>query len=840
MISLAARVWKLDADAAAARLADGDDPGEVRDRVGWVAEWDRMSKLTGSLKNVPTHLVRAAMKDTGMTPPSTPDHWKAGLGRFCGVSTRKELSETVREYASENRRRMMEGREMEDPFLVVPFEDVPGRVSGLWVCRTHTLSDAFLTATGWASGDAGSPRATETGFGFLAAALSGPDPLFGDTVFAIDDAFVAMRVHDRRFQTSSTPLPVVATRARERYRARNEAGVFDGRPVVLWGRKTTRELLRQAVALDARVATSDEAAADDRACPHALAKLSPVGWLQALDESAIPWKEAVEKYLSTLTPDQTPSAIDYMGMTSPTKRTFLSWCSEQTRERVDRAGGVSSTKKVAARGRMITEKNGEWWADTNTAGKRTMVSSGTYRIDEVVRYEGRDKMTYRGRAFLGGNEVPFSADVKEFEDDPLGFVKGVLLKAGAGVLAYSGWWSRDTVGIATQMHPPAFVTGTDSYGWNERAAAWIFPTFQVDARGEVSPRQPDPGRRGTAAEWLAPPADVHPDAATVLSEVDETSTLCWGAVASVVANLIAPACDRDTSGILFSGEAAQSVGPVAAAACGCRYAAGTTAGAMAWRADRMTAAEKEDGWPILFTRPPFNSSDYSQTIGAFLRSSDRRNCALGATRYEAASWAVSGGWHVVEGNYPAQAAAGFRTSAAVIVPSFLRWFGRNGLAVPRADTFGEAVVELLARWADDVGIDRRGPRTALGCTRFDHGGRTSVQADRFGELLCYMQECGNLQVREAQKFTKIVYLEPLPDDNLFIPKARVNKLLAAEGAPPVDTTAVSRALAAEGVLVTESDRGDPPAPGWVVPRGWWDKRLSTWRRRFNRFLRVVS
>ena len=58
---------------------------------------------------------------------------------------------------------------------------------------------------------------------------------------------------------------------------------------------------------------------------------------------------------------------------------------------------------------------------------------------------------------------------------------------------------------------------------------------------------------------------------------------------------------------------------------------------------------------------------------------------------------------------------------------------------------------------------------------------------------------------------------------MWIPRRRINALLAHKGAPPIDSLLVSMSLAQEDVLARADFSGGEE--GWLVKRLWWDEQL---------------
>lgn len=822
MISLSARYWKLDLAAAAGEVADRAGAAEIRDHVARGAVEAARLKVAAGARAADPGRLKPLLQHLYLTPVPG-DRWAERLGRFCGVTGKRDVEAAMMPNAEgryHSYRRPFTGKAWGD-VLAVPFQDLPGRVRGFW-CHGADDNRAFAESR---------EEGADVGFGFLDVLGDGEHPDFGRTVFVVNDTLTALRLHDKHFQQAARALPLLSCHAQGKMSGRLDSGLLAGREAVFWGRTTTRELLRQAKLGDGLVASADAITEPmDRYFNRFTAKT----WLLQTRESAVHWTLALEAFVRDQPDPEAEATLAFMALSEVERRRFFDAVAPDTRDRLLALyGGNATTRTVEMDGFRVTEADGAWTAVNPARRHRLYVTDAPFRIERVVQFPDRDTAEYHICATFRGREVRFTAPVREFDRSPLSTVRDEVRRAGVGLVAYSPEWQSRAVAVAAAFRQPEFVRGADRCGWSEPHGAWVFAGFSVGSDGTVS-REPTrfAADNGTPTLDLAEPTAPHPDDVSLLSRRDGPGQVVWATAAAVAANLVAPVANRPTSGIALVGAGAQFLGPAVARQLGCaRYSAFAYHNGQSAKTSAQYAAERErgHGWPVVFEA---GAKWCPREVFAYLRAPGRRNALVPLDPLPAAVLGVHGGWHAIEYDPVVTSAAEYAAAVPLIVPAFLKWFAGRGLALDPAATFGESVLDAMADWFADVGGDPLAVNAARDRVRFDADGQAAGVVERFVALV------GRLAPDGPAK--KIPFIERIEGDNLFIPQAKLNKLLADRGGLTLEPMTVTRALIEEGALVRELDRGDPAEPGWVVGGAWWSKRHESWKRLHNRRLRLVS
>ncbi len=829
MIALAAAKWKLNPRDTVSRLASVMPMASGSDADRYVTRVHRFDRMKSLFERDPeSSSLRQVTSALELTTTDDPGRWKERLGQFATVARPDDVEKAMAS-RGEVPTRLFIGSW--DNVLAVAFQDVPGRIRGIWA-KDREHDPVFLTGP--------PPGEPETGLGMLQSALSDdPDPDFGRKVFVVNDVAVAVRLHDRSFQFRSRPLPVLASVADELRWARFDSGLFAGKDLIFWSAKLSIAAVRQAKAGDGRLATGD--GVNEPPLRH-LSRFSPTSWLQFVDDNAIHWTEALDRLLAQTPDTEAEALLTIMNLSADEKSRFLRSCSGAVRNRLVDLYGPNMNRRIHINDRIVLESHGHWYSiDPKSPTSQSLISDGTFRIEQVIQVEGSPEALYRIRAYFKSKSVSFSVPVKDFDKNPFGIVRDELIKSGLGLLSYSKSWSQNGVAIATQFWQPEFVFGAGRCGWCDARAAWVFETFAIDASGRVQ----DDGvavlgeHRPTAR--LARPSEVHPDSIRLLSRDDEFNQLVWATTACLVANLVAPVTHHPTSGIALVGEGAEFAGYGAARLLGCDdYNL-----PIGWGTDFVVSVlqkrEHTHGWPLSLKKSKASRA-YHTT--AWLSSEGSRNCVVELPWCSARAISLRGGWHILESDRPFTSIAEYTEALPTVIPAYLKWFGNSRLALPDDQSLGHSVLSSLADWFQSLGGDRDAVLSALRVTVFDRQGQHGAALDHLEYILCRLYESGELYIGARPVLGRPGKRLPLfpysADGNLFIPKADLNRLLAIRGAPVPDSSWVTQSLSENGVLIQETEIGTPPLPGWEVRREWWDKSLERWKRRHNLPLRVVG
>ncbi len=801
MISLAARVWKTDTATAAVRLMPeltGADLEALK------ARWARDSAASACVAAMSAPDGRAVWDVTRrlqLPSASGAVQWAARMGRFFGIGTCERVSTEVAGRPDRPGRGWRRGTATAEAnfTLTVPFYDVPGRVRGVWV---HNDGEPELELVPGPDGNKAG-----TGVGCLAAVSDAPDHEFGSTVFLVADPFAAVRLHSRNFESSGRCLPVAACHLVGANLARLDNHVLYGKDPIVWAYRTTRELVRQARILNARVAASD--GINDGPERH-LARYSPRAWLRLQNDNAVSWMKALERLVVPLPDHEVEETLRFMELTAVERNRFRDQSGTALRERLDRIAHMDANRRVEVGANTFVERNGSWFAFRRSRhpSAEVLVTDAPFRVDKVIQSSGqRDR--YQVTARFNGSNVTFSVSASEFEGAPFAVVRSRVREAGLGMTYYSPGYGPSAVTVANQFAPAEFVYGPSRCGWDERLAAWVFDNFSITVRGTVEPNPGfSPSGSTRHASVLTRPIGLTPADVDFLSVPDETRRLIWAVAACVINNLLAPVYNRRTSGLALIGTGARTVGGAAVTALGCGSV--NPVGTAVWERLRHRAAalEAESGWPVVL--PPMLGYRWD-AVKIWLEHPGPRNAVVEMDPDMADCLSVLGGWHCVESEVHVSA-AGAEGPVSKLVPEFLAWFAQNDKALTASPTTGQCLLGLMAEWLVSLGGDRNAVWRANYVTRFDHAGDQETVALRLLRI-----------VKRAAARKRRVHRDT--EGGTFLSCAEVNRTLAGAGGCYLDEVALGRSLGAAGVLKSAGTFGPGAEYGWILDPNWVRSRI---------------
>ena len=454
-------------------------------------------------------------------------------------------------------RPLFEGRGWGD-LLVVPYRDMPGRISGLMlVGREAQWPQDFVFAP--CSGT-GKPYAF--GVVLFDTALR-PHPEFGATVFVVEDPVMAVRIQLRHLVATDVPLPVVGSW--NKTELRSVWASLPRRDLVHWSPEPDGRLIARARLSGGRVAL---APAGTAVAGH-LDRSRPAQALRVMGEAARPWDAALETLLGRLAPAKAEELVLGLKLRPDETSGFLRACADDTRARLSALFvDVGRPRGVTISGKTVVESGGSW----RVAKTGELVCDAILRVNQVIRSAAGD-VAYRGHIEYRGQSLPFWVPDREIEKDTLKWIQTQVGQAGLGeVVIGSRYWSKYALAIAQQFEPPQSARGLDVVGWDDTRNAFTFPRFVLHGNGEV-----------VAPDYVVPPEVVLPGAALVLPESltpgarvalawgDEANSLFWAAATCLLADILAPALGLPRPATALVGPGATAVGIATATAFGCPH-----------------------------------------------------------------------------------------------------------------------------------------------------------------------------------------------------------------------------------------------------------------------------
>jgi hypothetical protein len=470
LIELASRYWGVDYPTTVERLAEAGVPippelvDPDRAETHKRRHHDRVRDVRLFWQACQEYLVRQqrsaslnALRDRFRLHADVPaERWRAGPGKVFGGTTRAAAERLFAPWAagngrppgSDGTRRLFTGTGWQD-VLVVPYYDVPGRVSALFVVgRDGRQRDSTYRPTpiGYSAAE------REFGLAGVAAAMDAA----GD-VLAVDDPMLMCRLYCRHVGLSARPLPVVAWYDGARGVSRSAWKMFAGRRVIFWEWRTSAAAHKtwlQAMRIDGDVCVlgPDEQRPD---LDHYLRLRSVADHFAVFRKHARPWPDALSLLVDGRGDGWTESTFAALRRAGVDVEEVARRLRPAARARVLRACRLRRHAPPGARvGRYhVSEQPGGWWARLDSDdGRPVQITNFRIHVDAVTQAG-----SYSGRLVVGDKEAPFFFAQRPPNAHLVDRLRHHAHLYRLGVLFVRDRWGKRLFEVAEALHPPQYV-----------------------------------------------------------------------------------------------------------------------------------------------------------------------------------------------------------------------------------------------------------------------------------------------------------------------------------------------------------------------------------------------
>ena len=317
---------------------------------------------------------------------------------------------------------------------------------------------------------------------------------------------------------------------------------------------------------------------------------------------------------------------------------------------------------------VVLERDDGWYCyrDGAWARQEELLCNAKLGLSQIVTHDPIERSLVVGTIILNGEEIPFTAPYREITRNSFDWMQQFLLPKKKTILCGHPRWRRQLFDIANFFQSPKIVQGTDTVGWDQEKAAFRLPNRIIGLDGfhklpliEDISALPAAGLRYSSKPL---PADWRK-----LGSEYELS-LCWGALAAILSNVLAPPLFRETKGVGLVGDGAREMGLAVAKAAGCLVREIRSVPTVRKAAEQ----EHKHRWPLCV---PIATNATSKAMRLWMES-DRgyaRNCVTPLDEQVAEKKKKAGGlWHVLIGREPATVGAKLLGLVRRLVTSYLR------------------------------------------------------------------------------------------------------------------------------------------------------------------------
>lgn len=697
-----------------------------------------------------------------------------------------------------------------DKLLVIPYWDLPGRICGfLCIGREGNCYDDWRYVRTTAPNN-------EAGLGMLPMLLQGNHARLGGTKFIFTDPEMAIRFHVRNVRTTSVNLPLACTWHEPNTTTKDVWRWFGKDKLVFWGPDRLLTL-KQAKQADGRIALYD---ADYESMLRNVSNLLPVERLLRMKSLAVPWQSALHRYIEEHDDTTVEEALLDLDLTGRHLTEFIAVCPSHIQERLSQFLPANRiAKQITFEGRVIVERNDGWYLQKTNE----QLCNAIIRIDQVLTTESR-KSYNQGVILFNGEEYPFTAPAKEMDNGMFEWVRDYLRdEVQAGIFEYYPSWNTRAIHLALKFHTPDTTSGVDVIGWDEGNRQFNFPKFSIAAGGDVSTdftclynNLRVPGRQ------LAIPDGIPRSELQALAEPNPETAIVWATAACVIANLIAPAVNRNHVPVLFDGEGAQSIGEGAATLLGCLSVKLTST------SERLEELRDTFGayrWPVMVSPRSTIRPDL------WLNETEAANCLFTFNDYTNLILAMRSQYNVISQTRRLGSVQLCQVATPYIIPNYLQDLYSRSLYLPdRHKDLAYDVLDDMGEWFKHLFGDNAGIKAARKVLQTPQ--RNPVR-DHFCKLIAKLRDKGLLRYGDAdfenvnRAHAAILRIEKQNTSMLWISQDRFSEAATAAGYLAPDILLITNDLKEAKLLI------DEPAikkeRGWLIPVDWFESQLEKTR-----------
>jgi hypothetical protein len=807
-----------------------------RDHVDYRARLNAFWKVaSGNLLNHYSRAARNLMHQLGVARATDSIYTIEHVQRFLGVASHQQVEDVFYpdSYAVRHRnnrngktsprrgsgpgaRRMFELGGWDD-VLVMPFSDLPGRISGfLIVGREGNEMNGDWIFKRANFGGTRQKAAHEAGWGMLSGNEEARSPWgeLENDLFVMCDARVAICLQGIWAIDHATPLPILLAADEPGVISRRLPPELQRRNVIFWthdGRP-----MPQAIESNAQISRYP---ISEKEISRRLGHHGPLDWLRLIRRNCRPWRADLRELIRGRSWCETEVLLRGLSLKHWELRAFIEGSELAIREKLERCNPTRIGRNlIPVCGKRVLETDDGWEIDKSNE----RICNLPLRVKEVVYCENRSAY-YRGYAMRGPNQLQFTVDCHDVDRRGLfPCVAEFLLHNYRVWLTYSPTWAKRSFQLALAFHSPEVTTGSDRVGWHSQTKSFLFPKFQIHMGGRVDSDNNLVGvTSATPAANLEPPhvrefRSVPPE---LRGTTPETSVV-WSLVACIVHNLFAAAQSRDPLGIVLDGGETIPTARTAALGLGCVEQSLRSSA----RLEQLQVASSRHDWPVLVHFPNCRKR---LVTAEWVDSRATKNAILPLDRHAALVLASYPGFARIRAAGPLRPLGHLGQAAPVVlkalVPAFLEHACRNRLD---QDLWNDghplyAWLRHLAAWVAEQDLDNRGVLAARRFIFVDSLApwRTLVE---LAQHMCYRDDLRNSDSTMPSEIPAIVYHHGTETnlDSVQIPIRDINGRLAADGLPVLDLEAIKRALVREGAWRTFDDAGQHS--DWLLDRKWWD------------------
>jgi len=558
-------------------------------------------------------------------------------------------------------------------FLVIPYYDVPGRISSL----------LLVTKSGRRHRIYANPEGTLQDDGLMMLDLL---DTHNDTVVAVRDPIFAIHLQRRANNITENPLKVVVYddktgRAWQTVHARR---------LIYWARRNDISLYSQSV-MHPRAHVATKPGFVDSELKGYLRKMSVAEIVTRIERAAKPWGTAMKEFLLGAEYWRVTETLKQLQLSAADIQRIYDACSPSEKARVTQMFGEASIGNYITIGNMrVVESDDGWWILRGS--ERELGCNAIIRLDALVHIIDTGENVYEGVVSFKQEQIKFRVPVVTVEKNAANWLRELMMKH-VGALKLSKSIQSHIIEIAKQFHDPQYVRRIGKIGWNASMQSFIFPNFSIkEGRFDDSTHAMviDSAANVPAAKlYIAEPKEGDWD---LLLENTPEHAAIWAGLAGFMANMLSPIVGSNPAPVAFVGgygSVANVIGNHLIEELGMVPVKPTKVTDPTYE---MPEHNKRHDYPVWL-----DLSDKNRKAAHFTKATNTGNFMTHLFEAEAAAVGVGESWTFIHA--PTIMPQRSRLPSLRGAVAYLAWLQVNKFNLPAATSFMQCILKSLARWA---------------------------------------------------------------------------------------------------------------------------------------------
>jgi len=693
-------------------------------------------------------------------------------------------------------------------FLVIPYYDVPGRISSLLLVNKNRRHHRIYA----------NPEGTLQDDGLM---MIGTLDTHNEVVFAVHDPILAIHMQRRTGNLTDKPMKLVVY---DENTARAWQSVH-ARKLVFWERENDLGLYKQSV-MHPRAFVSAKPGFVEGELEGYLRRMSLAEITSRVERAAKPWGTAMKEFLLESEYWRVSEALKQLQLSAADIQRIYDACSPSERTRVNQLFGEATADKYITIGNMrIVESDEGWWIMRGS--DRELGCNAIVRLDSLVHIIDTNENVYEGTVSVKDTQIRFRVPVDTVEKGAANWLRELMMKH-VGALKLSKSIQSHIIEIAKQFHEPLYVRRIGKIGWHAKSESFVFPNFSIkDGTFDDSTHAmvlDDAAAVPAAGLYIAEPKEGDWD--LLLADTPEHAAI-WAGMAAFMSNIMAPIVGAAPQPVAFVGGYGSIANVVSTHLV-------EELGIVSIRPSKPTDPTYDI--PELNNRHDYpvwlDVSDKNRKSVKYLKAIDTGNFMTHLFELEAAPLGIGESWMFIKA--PDIMPQRSRLPSLRGAMAYLAWVQAQKFELPPASSFAQCVLSSLSHWAlgDLEAVDKE---VFVSASKMLMTIDTTSVERRLMHTIFSLMAGQRLKVAHVQFYdgftpgtspqTKAHIVADDDRQKLFVNLGMVRTAMDRLKLPTADYDTAVRSFAA-----TKSTTGfEPGADGFVINQAYWDSEVSRWR-----------